>query len=59
MSALHLADIVNLGLGDYRQHHVMGYQQLRVCQHIQSCRKGKFGYQTWQCDSCRVTTDRL
>lgn len=52
MSALHLADIVNVGLGDYRQHHVMSYQQLRVCQHIQSCRTGKLGYQTWQCDSC-------
>lgn len=52
MSGLHLADILNSGLENYRQHHVMSYQQLRVCQHIQSCRTGKLGYQTWQCDTC-------
>lgn len=52
MSTLHLADIVNLGLDDYRQHHTMSYQQLRVCQHIQSCRTGQLGYQAWQCDTC-------
>ena len=52
MSGLHLADILNSGLENYRQHHVMSYQQLRVCQHIQSCRTGKLGYQTWQCDNC-------
>ena len=55
MSALHLADIIKLGLDDYRQHHKMSYQQLRVCQHIQSCRTGQLGYQTWQCDSCNET----
>lgn len=52
MNALHLADILNLGLNNYRQHHLMSYQQLRVCQHIQSCRTGQLGYQTWQCDTC-------
>ena len=52
MSGLHLADILNSGLENYRQHHAMSYQQLRVCQHIQSCRTGKLGYQTWQCDNC-------
>lgn len=52
MSTLHLADILALGLDNYRQHHKMSYQQLRVCQHLQSCRTGELGYQTWQCDSC-------
>nr|WP_286268886.1 IS91 family transposase [Thalassotalea hakodatensis] len=52
MSALHLADILNVSLGHYRQHHKMSYQQLRVCQHIQSCRTGQLGYQSWQCDNC-------
>ena len=52
MSGLHLADILNSGLGNYRQHHIMSYQQLRVCQHLQSCRTGQLGYQAWQCDNC-------
>ena len=52
MSTLHLADILYSSLGHYRQHHTMSYQQLRVCQHIQSCRTGRLGYQAWQCDSC-------
>ena len=52
MSRLHLADILNLGLDDYRQHHSLNYQQTRVCQHLQSCRTGKLGYQSWQCDTC-------
>lgn len=52
MSTLHLADILNSSLGHYRQHHIMSYQQLRVCQHLQSCRTGQLGYQTWQCDNC-------
>ncbi|KYL36122.1 MULTISPECIES: transposase [Pseudoalteromonas] len=52
MSALHLADILNSNLENYRQHHTMSYQQLRVCQHLQSCRTGQLGYQAWQCDNC-------
>ncbi|MBB1295691.1 MULTISPECIES: IS91 family transposase [unclassified Pseudoalteromonas] len=52
MSALHLADILNSNLENYRQHHTMSYQQLRVCQHLKSCRTGQLGYQAWQCDSC-------
>ena len=52
MSTLHLADILNSGLSDYRQHHTLSYQQLRVCQHLQSCRTGQLGYQAWQCDAC-------
>lgn len=52
MSSLHLADILNSGLSHYRQHHTMSYQQVRVCQHLQSCRTGQLGYQTWQCDNC-------
>ncbi|WP_225740683.1 transposase zinc-binding domain-containing protein [Pseudoalteromonas peptidolytica] len=52
MSTLHLADILNSSLGHYRQHHIMSYQQQRVCQHLQSCRTGQLGYQTWQCDNC-------
>ena len=52
MSALHLADILNSNLENYRQHHTMSYQQQRVCQHLQSCRTGQLGYQAWQCDNC-------
>ncbi|WP_029215831.1 IS91 family transposase [Pseudoalteromonas maricaloris] len=52
MSTLHLADILNSSLSNYRQNHTVSYQQLRVCQHLQSCRTGQLGYQTWQCDNC-------
>jgi hypothetical protein len=52
MNKLHLADVLAVGFADYRQHHTMSYQQLRVCQHIQACRTGQLGYQTWQCDTC-------
>ncbi len=45
MNALHLADILNSSLESYRQHHTVSYQQLRVCQHLQSCRTGQLGYQ--------------
>lgn len=52
MSALHLADILNIGLSAYQQQHTLSYQQRRVCLHLQSCRTGQLGYQSWQCDQC-------
>ncbi|WP_244369537.1 IS91 family transposase [Pseudoalteromonas xiamenensis] len=52
MSEYHIADILHEGLASYRQHHTISYQQIRACQHIQSCRTGKLGYQEWQCDDC-------
>ena len=52
MSTLHIADILTLGLKEYQQHHKLSYQQIRVCQHLQSCRTGQLGYQAWQCDKC-------
>lgn len=52
MSGYHIADILHEGLEAYRQQHAISYQQLRVCQHIESCRTGKLGYQEWQCATC-------